>query len=220
MQKFDNPSRVILIDDHPLLRKGLQQLIDDEESLDVVAQAGDGMTGLELAKELDPDLILLDLNMKGMDGLQTLKAMRATGIEARVIVLTVSEHRDDVAAMFRAGADGYLLKDMDPEELIQNIEQAAHGKLVVDDRLAEVLASVLRPAKDEKEGSLDNLTPKEREVLNLIAEGLSNKLIARRLEVSEGTVKVHVKRVLKKLGVRSRVEAAVWMVNYINKNKI
>ncbi len=203
--------QVLLIDDHPLLRKGLAQLLDDEEGLTVAGEAGSGQQGLELAIQIEPDLILLDLNMKGMDGLATLKAMREAKVTSQIIVLTVSEQREDVAAMFRAGADGYLLKDMEPDELMDKVAEAAHGKLVVDDRLASVLASVLRPV-EQAHNKLDDLTFKEKEVLKLLAEGLANKMIARRLEISEGTVKVHVKRLLKKLGVRSRVEAAVWMV--------
>ncbi|WP_066015096.1 two-component system response regulator NarL [Endozoicomonas atrinae] len=202
---------ILLIDDHPLLRKGLVQLINEEDGLHVIAEAGSGEAGLEAAIKLEPDLILLDLNMKGMDGLETLKAMRAADVDSKVIVLTVSEHREDVAAMFRAGADGYLLKDMEPEDLLLQIGDAARGKLVVDDRLAEVLASLLRP-EQEQEDRLDLLTFKEREVLHLIAEGMANKMIGRKLSISEGTVKVHVKRLLKKLGVRSRVEAAVWVL--------
>ncbi len=209
---IENETSVLLIDDHPLMRKGLGQLINEECGLSLVGEAGDGETGLKLAQRLDPDLILLDLNMKGMDGLATLKAMRDADIVSRVVVLTVSEHREDVSAMFRAGADGYLLKDMEPEELLEKISEAAKGRLVVDDRLAKVLASVLRPQKEEK-NTLDELTPKELEVLHLIAEGMANKMIARNMDISEGTVKVHVKRLLKKLGVRSRVEAALWMVN-------
>lgn len=209
---FEINTDILLIDDHPLLRKGLSQLINEEEGLQVVGEAGDGQAGLELARKLDPDLILLDLNMKGMDGLATLKAMRAEGVSSRIVVLTVSEHRDDVAAMFRSGADGYLLKDMDPEELLERVAEAATGKLVVDDRLANTLASVLRP-EPEQENKLDLLTPKETEVLYFIAEGDANKVIARKMDISEGTVKVHVKRVLRKLGFRSRVEAAVWWVN-------
>ena len=204
--------RVLLIDDHPLLRKGMAQLINEEEGLVVVGEAGTGQKGIELAEQLKPDLILLDLNMKGMDGLATLKAMREYKVTSRIVVLTVSEHKEDVAAMFRAGADGYLLKDMEPDELMAKVTEAAFGRLVVDDRLAKVLASVLRPMEEER-NKLDGLTPKEKEVLHLLAEGLANKMIARRMEISEGTVKVHVKRLLKKLGVRSRVEAAVWLVN-------
>ena len=204
--------RILLIDDHPLLRKGVAQLIDEEDGLVVVGEAGTGQKGIELAEQLEPDLILLDLNMKGMDGLETLKTMREYKVTSRIVVLTVSEHKEDVAAMFRAGADGYLLKDMEPEELMVKVAEAAFGRLVVDERLAKVLASVLRPVEEER-NKLDDLTPKEREVLHLLAEGLANKMIARRMGISEGTVKVHVKRLLKKLGVRSRVEAAVWLVS-------
>ncbi len=203
---------ILLIDDHPLLRKGLAQLLDEEEELSVVGEASDGQTGLDLAIKLEPDLILLDLNMKGMDGLATLKAMRNAGVASRVIALTVSEHREDVSAMFKAGVDGYLLKDMEPEELLEKVSEAATGKLVIDDRLGQVLASVLRP-EEEKTSKLDLLTPKEKEVLFFIAEGDANKVIARKMNISEGTVKVHVKRVLRKLSFRSRVEAAVWVVN-------
>ncbi len=202
---------ILLVDDHPLLRKGLAQLINEEEGLRVIGEAGSGQSGLDQALALEPDLILLDLNMKGMDGLETLTAMRSAGVDSKVIVLTVSEHREDVAAVFRAGADGYLLKDMEPEDLLVRISDAAHGKLVVDDRLTEVLASLLRPDQEE-EDRLELLTSKEREVLHLVAEGLANKMIGRKLSISEGTVKVHVKRLLKKLGVRSRVEAAVWVL--------
>ncbi len=208
----DSDTRILLIDDHPLLRKGLAQLLDEEDGLTIAGEAGDGQTGLEQAQQLEPDLILLDLNMKGMDGLATLKAMRNADITSRIVVLTVSEHKDDVAAMFRAGADGYLLKDMEPEELLDKVSEAAQGRLVVDDRLAKTLAAVLRPTQ-EAHNRLDDLTPKEQETLQLIAEGLTNKLIAKKMDISEGTVKVHVKRLLKKLGVRSRVEAAVWVIN-------
>ncbi|WP_067582642.1 two-component system response regulator NarL [Endozoicomonas ascidiicola] len=209
---MDKPNlEILLIDDHPLLRKGLAQLINEEEGLFVTGEAGNGQDGVQLALALEPDLVLLDLNMKGMDGLETLKILRAEGVDSRVVVLTVSEHREDVARMFRAGADGYLLKDMEPEELLVRIKESATGRLVVDDRLAEVLASILRPVQEE--GNLLNvLTSKEREVLVLIAEGMANKMIARQLSISEGTVKVHVKRLLKKLGVRSRVEAAILVV--------
>ncbi|WP_067517131.1 two-component system response regulator NarL [Endozoicomonas ascidiicola] len=209
---MDKPNlEILLIDDHPLLRKGLAQLINEEEGLFVTGEAGSGQDGVQLALTLEPDLILLDLNMKGMDGLETLKILRAEGVDSRVVVLTVSEHREDVARMFRAGADGYLLKDMEPEELLIRIKESASGRLVVDDRLAEVLASILRPVQEEKD-PLEVLTSKEHEVLNLVAEGLANKMIARQLAISEGTVKVHVKRLLKKLGVRSRVEAAILVV--------
>ncbi|CAM3544115.1 two-component system response regulator NarL [Parendozoicomonas haliclonae] len=203
---------VLLIDDHPLLRKGLRQLISDYPDLEVIGEAGNGKSGLELAESLKPDLILLDLNMKGMDGLDTLRAMRNHGIASRIVMLTVSDHKDDVAALFKAGADGYLLKDMEPDDMIECIRNAASGKIVVDDRLASVLASVLRPEREES-SLLDALTSRQHDILMLIADGLSNKMIARELDVTEATVKVHVKHLLKKLNMKSRVEAAVWVVN-------
>ncbi len=205
-------SKILLIDDHPLLRRGLRQLLSDDPELEVAGEAGDGQEGLELAKQLDPDLILLDLNMKGMDGLATLKAIRDSGITTRVVMLTVSDHQGDVAALFRAGADGYLLKDMEPDELVDKIHQAVSGQMVVDKRLVEVMASVLRD-DSEQEDQLSSLTARECDIVWLIADGLSNKMIARKLDITEGTVKVHVKHLLKKLGVRSRVEAAVLMIN-------
>ena len=209
-----NNTKILLIDDHPLLRRGLAQLINDEVNLEVVGDAGSGPEGIQLAESLTPDLILLDLNMKGMGGLETLKELRAREIFARVVVLTVSEHKEDVASLFRAGADGYLLKDMEPEDLLEKIAKAATGQLAVDDRLAGVLADVLRP-ESQTQNRLDLLTPKEYEALRFIAEGDTNKMIASKMSISEGTVKVHVKRLLKKLDCRSRVEAAVWLINHM-----
>lgn len=203
---------VLLIDDHPLFRRGLRQLINDSADIQVCGEAGDGQSGLDMVHKLDPDLILLDLNMKGMDGLDTLKAIRREGITTRTIILTVSDHREDIAALFRAGADGYLLKDMEPEDLIQKVQESIYGKVIVDDRLAGVLATVLRP-ENSPLTPLETLTARERSILDLIADGLSNKLIAQSLGITEGTVKVHVKNLLKKLDVRSRLEAAVWLMN-------
>ena len=205
---------ILLVDDHPLLRKGLMQLIELEDSLEVVGEAGDGLTALKLAKELDPDLILLDLNMRGMDGLETLKAIRESGVHARIIMLTVSDNDEDVVCAITYGADGYLLKDTDPEEILEKIKQAALGKIVISDKLTHVLAGAIRGGgNNSKANLLAKLTSREHEILKHIAKGLSNKLIARELEISDGTVKVHVKHILKKLELNSRVEAAIWMVN-------
>jgi two-component system, NarL family, nitrate/nitrite response regulator NarL len=164
---------------------------------------------------LEPDLITLDLNMQGMDGLETLKIMRDKGVDARIIMLTVSDNDEDVVEAIRCGADGYLLKDMEPEDIIEKLKEATLGKMVLSAKLTEILATALR--KPEKAGSraLASLTSREYEILKLIAKGMSNKLIARELDISDGTVKVHVKHFLKKLNLRSRVEAAVWMVNHL-----
>lgn len=207
-------STIMLVDDHPLLRKGLQQLISLADDLEVVAEASSGAEAIEKGVELDPDLILLDLNMQGMDGLETLSRLRDQGVTSRIVMLTVSDADDDVLEAISRGADGYLLKDMEPEQLLEQIQRALQGKMVMSEAVTQVLASAIRKPQKGTLSSLDSLTSREREILNLIAKGLSNKLIARELDISDGTVKVHVKHLLKKLGLRSRVEAAVWMVNH------
>tara|TARA_R110002072_G_scaffold57188_4_gene147306 strand:- start:1445 stop:2092 length:648 start_codon:yes stop_codon:yes gene_type:complete len=207
------PATILLVDDHPLLRKGLRQLIDFEDDLDVIGEASDGKTALELAIQHEPDLIVLDLNMQGMDGLETLRAMRNADIASRIIMLTVSDSDEDVVCAITYGADGYLLKDMDPEKILEKLKEAALGKMVISEKLTHVLAGAIRGGSDKKSNVLAKLTSREHEILKLIAKGMSNKLIARELDISDGTVKVHVKHVLKKLELNSRVEAAVWMVN-------
>jgi len=209
---LDEIQTVLVIDDHPLMRKGILQLIALEHSLRVVGEAGDGRHGLDEARRLEPDLILLDLNMRGLSGLDTLKALKAAELDARVIILTVSDHEDDVIAALRAGADGYLLKDMEPEDVLDALKAAARGRMVIGERVAEILADVLRHESQPRPVDSARLTEREREILSLIAVGHSNKLIARELKITEGTVKVHVKHLLRKLDLASRVEAAIWAV--------
>ncbi len=206
---------VFMVDDHPLFRKGVHQLIEMEADLVTIGEARSGEDALIKLKQLEeePDLILLDLNMQGMDGLETLRALRAMDITAKIIMLTVSDNDADVINCIRAGADGYLLKDMDPEEIIDKVKAATLGKMAISDRLTEVLATALRKPDKDRTDLLSTLTSRELEILNRIAQGLSNKMIARELDISDGTVKVHVKHLLKKLNMRSRVEAAVWMVS-------
>ncbi|AFL76062.1 two-component system response regulator NarL [Thiocystis violascens] len=207
-------SLVLVIDDHPLFRKGVADLIAMEPSLRLVGEASDGRTGLDLAHALRPDLILLDLNMKVMDGIETLRHLRADdGLDARVVMLTVSDTESDVLAALRAGADGYLLKDMEPKAILEMLRSAMHGRLAISTQLTELLARALRDSPLPRDPDAAGLTPREREILDLIAQGWSNKLIARELDLAVGTVKVHVKHLLKKLGLKSRVEAAVWAVN-------
>ena len=206
------PSTVVIIDDHPLFRKGVRQLLDLEPALRVVAEASSGEEGVREVAGHQPDLVLLDLNMKGMSGLKTLEAIKALDPETRVVVLTVSDSADDLIGMIRAGADGYLLKDMEPEELLVHIKESVFGKTVISAGLAGRLAQALRAESAAKNRNVHELTEREREILRGLAEGKSNKLIARDLAITEGTVKVHVKNLLRKLNFRSRVEAAVWVV--------
>ncbi len=203
---------VIVIDDHPLFRKGVSQLIGMDEQLKLVGEASSGEEGVELARRATPDLILLDLNMKGMSGIDTLLALREAGLDARVVMLTVSDNGDDLIAAIRSGADGYLLKDMEPEELLARIKDALFGRMVISDSLNGLLAQALREETVAAGRSTAGLTERERAILACLAGGMSNKLIARELNIAEGTVKVHVKNLLKKLNFRSRVEAAVWAV--------
>lgn len=205
-------SSVVIIDDHPLFRKGVHQLLDLEPALAVVAEASSGEEGVQLVAQHQPDLVLLDLNMKGMGGLKTLEAIKLRNPETRVVILTVSDTSDDLIGTIRAGADGYLLKDMEPEELLAHIKQAVFGHTVIATGLAGRLAMALREEATAKNRDVKELTERELQILRGLADGKSNKLIARELDITEGTVKVHVKHLLRKLNFRSRVEAAVWMV--------
>lgn len=205
--------RILLVDDHPMMRRGLRDLLAMEADLDPAGEAGNGADAIRLAHELDPDLILLDLNMPGMGGLEILRQMRQEQIDARIIFFTVSDDHGDVLEALRSGADGYLLKDMDAEQLVEQIRLAARGKLALSAELTVVLAEAIRKRPEiEALEPQAHLTKREKDVLRQIAKGQSNKMIARELDISEGTVKVHVKRVLNKLGMRSRTEAAVWVV--------
>ncbi|MFG1173576.1 two-component system response regulator NarL [Erwiniaceae bacterium CAU 1747] len=204
------PATVLLIDDHPMIRTGLKQLIGMDDCLEVIGEAGNGAEGVLLAEKNDYDLILLDLHMPGMNGLETLEQLRATDARGRIVVFSVSDYEDDVVRALKRGADGYLLKDMEPEALLKSLHRAAAGEMVLSETLPPLLAASLRQQRPKEQPDIERLTARERGILKLVAMGMSNKLIARRLCISESTVKVHVKHLLKKLQMKSRVEAAVW----------
>ncbi|WP_445003646.1 two-component system response regulator NarL [Halomonas mongoliensis] len=209
----DAPASILIIDDHPLLRRGVSQLLELEEDMTLIGEAGEPEAGIRLALELDPDMVLLDLNMPGLNGIETLKRLRDQGFAGRVVMFTVSDHEEDVVAALQGGADGYLLKDMDPDEMIRQLRQASLGRMVISESLTALLAEALRSQRSQPAApDIHSLTQREREILRELAGGLSNKMIARKLDITEGTVKVHVKHLLKKLNLRSRVEAAVWAV--------
>ncbi|EAR08702.1 two-component system response regulator NarL [Reinekea blandensis] len=202
---------IIIIDDHPMLRKGLSQLLDLEDDLHLVAEVGEAQDAVRIVTEHEPDLILLDLNMPGQDGLQTLNKLRDAGVDARIIVFTVSDDQADIHRAIHNGADGYLLKDIDPEEFLESIKRCMQGEQVVSPGIQDVVRSALSKRLPENlHPALRDLTDREKDVLRLIAAGLPNKSIGQNLDIAEGTVKVHVKRVLSKLGLRSRVEAAIF----------
>jgi two-component system nitrate/nitrite response regulator NarL len=212
---MDSRNTVLVVDDHPLFRRGVVQLLAMEPSIEVVGEAGNRAQALALVQQHEPDLTLLDLNLKAESGLDILAALKADDPSRRVVMLTVSDAADDLIGAIRAGADGYLLKDMEPEQLLDRVRAALAGETVIGDSLAARLAAALRQEAQESAAGARRdvalLTEREQDVLRCLAEGQSNKRIARSLAITEGTVKVHVKNLLKKLGFRSRVEAAVWM---------
>jgi two-component system nitrate/nitrite response regulator NarL len=211
--------RVLLVDDHALVRRGIEELLQSR-GVQVVASVSSGEEGVRRARELPSDVILLDIKMPGMNGIETLKRLRASGVCTPVVMLTMSRADEDLGAALRAGAQGYLLKDIDPERLVPTLESVLRGDSVVAEELVGTLAHLVRgdagteTAAPARETPLSDLTPRELEILDHIAEGLSNKMIARALDITDGTVKLHVKAILRKLGVRSRVEAAVTAVKH------
>lgn len=205
---------ILIVDDHPLFRKGVIQLIQAAPEFRFVGEAANGQDGIRLAHELKPDMILLDLNMKDMNGVEVLKAVKDAGLDSRVIMLTVSDQAEDLVAALQAGADGYLLKDMEPEDLMAHLTEAARGRIAITPRLTQLLAASFREMGRPKNSAEAGLTDQECRILELIADGKSNKLIAKELSIAEGTVKVHVKHLLRKLDLASRVEAAVWAIKH------
>lgn len=212
--------RVIIIDDHALFRAGLKGLLE-QRNIEVIGEAANGKEGIEYVKKLTPDIILLDLRMPDMSGLEVLKTLRDDQITIPVVVLTTSNEETDLIKALRSGAQGYLLKDMEPDELVAALRDIEKGKNVVAQELTDALARMVqgKTLTEDEQGPFSELTPREHEILCLLAEGQSNKLIARNLGISDGTVKLHVKAILRKLGIHSRVEAAVIAVEQGLRNK-
>jgi two-component system nitrate/nitrite response regulator NarL len=211
--------RLLLVDDHSLFRRGLAALLADDPALQVAGQAADAGQAQRLAQELQPDLILLDNHLPGVRGVDAIPGLREVAPKARIVVLTVSEDGDDLAAALQAGASGYLLKTIERDDLIGSIRRAMRGESVVSPEMTEKLIQAFRAASAapaaaapdvEPEELHDALSPRELEILREIAHGGSNKEIARTLGIAETTVKIHVQRILRKLNLTSRVQAAVY----------
>lgn len=201
--------RVLIADDHPVVRQGLRTFLGVQEDIDVVGEASDGAEAVARAEALTPDVILLDLKMPGVDGLTALRELRERGIGARVLVLTSVGERTQVLPVVRAGASGYLYKDVDPNALVQAIRAVHDGHVLFAPEAAEAML-----ASDQGEKGAVVLTEREREVLTQIARGRSNREIARALVVSEKTIKTHVSNILLKLGLQDRTQAALYAVRH------
>lgn len=197
--------RILLADDHRLVRAGLAQLLSGVDEFEVVGSAADGDEACRLATELQPDIILMDLSMPGCDGIEATKRLRRDGSGARVLVLTSFSDQRRILEAIDAGAVGYLLKDTEPGDLIRAVRAAARDESPMDPRAVKALVEHRQLLPLEAQ-----LTPREREVLGCIAEGLSNKLIARRLGIAEKTVKAHITNVFLRIGVSDRTQAALW----------
>ncbi|WP_199152793.1 response regulator transcription factor [Chromobacterium sp. ASV23] len=210
------PIRILLIDDHTLFRSGITLLLSKQPDMHVVGEAADGVEGVKQAHALKPDVVLLDLNMPGLSGLEALQLILQDAPDLAVLMLTVSEDAEDLGAALRAGARGYLLKNIDADFLISAIRRAHDGEAVIAEGMTAKLVQQFRAAGQPSSGAGDKakLTPRECEILGCLARGDSNKVIARKLDVAESTVKIHVQNILKKLGLSSRVQAAVYAVEH------
>ncbi|GJJ03366.1 DNA-binding response regulator [Duganella rhizosphaerae] len=215
MDKEASTISVLLVDDHTLFRSGIRSLLQRHPEFVVVGEAADGFEGVKRAQQLKPQVILLDLNMPGMSGLETLELLRQDCPDSAVVMLTVSEEADDLSVALKSGASGYLLKNIDTEFLVRALRRAAAGETVLAESMtAKLVAQLQSGAVPPVASELDKLTPREREILDCLARGESNKGIARTLDLAESTVKIHVQNVLKKLKLSSRVQAAVYAVEH------
>jgi DNA-binding NarL/FixJ family response regulator len=197
--------RVLLAEDHAVVRSGLLQLLGDLDEMEVVGAATGGEEAVALAAQHKPDVVLMDLEMPGMDGIEATQRIRSADATVNVVVLTAFSDRSRILDAIDAGAVGYLLKDAEPDELIRGLQAAARG----ESPLAPKAAQALVAARAEQQGDSE-LTPREREVLALLADGLPNKVIARRLDISEKTVKAHLTNIFHRIGVSDRTQAALW----------
>jgi two-component system nitrate/nitrite response regulator NarL len=209
------PLRVVLVDDHTLFRMGLAELLEQQGTIEVVAIAGNAEEARRALAEARPDVVLMDLHMPPINGVELLCQLKKEGHEVPTLMLTVSDAEEDLAAAMRAGARGYLLKDMEPEDVIEAVQRAARGETVVAPAMTRKLVDMLKHDEPSRPGPLLNsLTQREREILAHLAQGESNKVIAKALDISHDTVKLHVRHILSKLNLNSRVEAAVFAVEH------
>ena len=206
--------RIVLVDDHTLFRKGLAELLERDGLVSVVAMTGNPDDVRGLLRKHEPDVLILDLNMPDADGINEMQQLKQEGFALPILILTVSEAEEDLARALRAGANGYLLKSMEPDEVVDAVQRAVKGDTAVAPAMTAKLINLLDNKTSSSNSLLDSLTQREREILAHLAKGGSNKAIARELDISYDTVKLHVRHILAKLNLSSRVEAAVYAVEH------
>ncbi len=201
--------RVLIVDDHQLFRRGVSALLSQRDDMEVVGEASNGEEAVERAREAMPDVVLMDIKMPGMDGLAATRQLKAEMPYVRIMMLTVSETDEDLFEAIKAGASGYLLKNVDPDYLVACVQQVQRGEVPIAPTMA---AKILRELTSPSETSIQSLTARERQVLELLASGMANKEIAFTLKISENTVKNHLRNILEKLHLQNRVQAALYAV--------
>ena len=211
---MNRPIRILLVDDHSLFRSGIRLLLQRNNDFEVVGEASDGVEGVKRAKELQPDIVLLDLHMPGLSGLAAIQLILQDTPDCQVVMLTVSEDSDDLGAALKSGAAGYLLKNIDADYLLDALRRVMQGDSVISNAMTAKLVASFRKPAPLVSTEADKLTPREREILAQLAEGLANKEIARKLDVAESTVKIHLQSILNKLGVNNRVQAAIYAIEH------
>jgi two-component system nitrate/nitrite response regulator NarL len=207
-----SPVRIVVIDDHTLFRRGITALLARVPDFEVVGEAADGFEGIKAVATGRPDVVLLDLHMPGLTGIEAMQAILRESPGAHVVMLTVSEEAEDLMAALRAGALGYLLKNIDSDFLVESIRRAANGDSVMSPEMTGKLLRELRTGGDAS--PVPELSPREREIVGCLTRGASNKEIARELAIAESTVKIHVQHILRKLELGSRVQVAVWAIEH------
>lgn len=225
MNKTADKIHVAIADDHAMVREGLKQILELEDDIEVVAQASNGEEALDIARKKQPDVILMDINMPGMNGLEAIKEIKDEKVPSKIIVLTIHEDREYLFKTLHMGAEGYVLKDADPNVLIEAIRSVNSGEAYIQGNMTKELVKEFKRVtvnENKEKSENNNLTSREKEVLELIAEGLINREIAKRLYISEKTVKNHVSNIFKKLNVSDRTQAAIYAYknNITSENRI
>ena len=211
------PTRILLVDDQPLFRGAIAALLASQPDMEVVGEAENGIIGVEMARALRPDLVILDVDMPVMNGVEAVKLIREQVMDVKVIMLTVSDYEDHVLDALRNGAHGYLLKDLRPEQLHDMIRSVMRNETPISPAVAgrllrEIREGGVRKVSTPSEEEARSVTPRELEILRLVAEGMSNKEVAKRLVITEGTVKNHVHNALEKLHLENRIQAAAYVI--------